>query len=89
MDTQKETIGQQTTGLKRNTIDKYYTSDSAVKQCMSKIREHVSINPSDLCIEPCAGRGAFIPSIKTMFNNYQFYDIDPSHSEVKKQNYFD
>jgi hypothetical protein len=24
-----------------------------------------------------------------MFNHYQFYDIDPSHSEVKKQNYFD
>ncbi len=88
MDTLKDIPDQQTTGLKRNTIDKYYTSDNAVKQCMEKIRECVSINPDDLCIEPCAGRGAFIPSIKTMFNHYQFYDIDPSHSEVKRQNYF-
>ena len=75
-------------GLKRNTIDKFYTSDKTVKECMKHIGEHININKDDdLCIEPSAGNGSFINCIKTMFTNYQFYDIEPENDEIIKQDY--
>lgn len=77
----------QTTGLKRKTTDKYYTAPNVVETCMKLFKEHVSIQPNDLCIEPSAGNGAFINTIKSNFNHFKFYDIDPEHSEAIKQDY--
>jgi len=31
----------QTTGLNRNTIDKYYTSENAVNLCLNLIKENI------------------------------------------------
>lgn len=77
----------QTKGLKRNTIDKYYTKDLIVDQCLSLFKIHVEINQDDLIIEPSAGNGSFISGIKTMTKNYEFYDIEPENEEITKQDY--
>jgi predicted RNA methylase len=77
----------QTTGLKRKTIDKYYTSSNAVKKCMELIQQNIQINKDDLCIEPSAGNGSFIENIKSIFKDYKFYDLEPEHSEIIKQDY--
>jgi predicted RNA methylase len=80
-------MSKQTTGLRRNTTDKYYTAPLTVKTCIQKIKQHLSIDTDDLCIEPSAGNGAFIPGIKSLACQYTFYDVEPEHNEIIKQNY--
>ena len=77
----------QTTGLNRDTTDKYYTRDSAVSLCISLIKQHIPILKSDLIIEPSAGNGAFISHIKQLSGNCEFYDIEPDNVEIVKQDY--
>ena len=77
----------QTKGLKRNTIDKYYTKEAVVETCLSLIKKHLNIEKNDLCIEPSAGNGSFISSIKLEFTNYIFYDLEPENTEIIKQDY--
>jgi hypothetical protein len=45
-------IMNQTTGLKRTTIDKYYTKPEIAELCISHIKTHISIQPTDLIIQP-------------------------------------
>jgi hypothetical protein len=40
-----------------------------------------------LVIEPSAGNGAFIKPIKSIFNNYRFYDLEPEHNEIVKEDF--
>ena len=77
----------QKTGLKRNTNDKYYTSKEGVDFCIKIFKENIELNNNDLCIEPSAGNGSFINSIKTIFNHHKFFDIEPDHSDILKQDY--
>jgi predicted RNA methylase len=77
----------QTKGLKRNTIDKYYTKDSVVELCLNQVRKHIQINTNDLIIEPSAGNGSFITGIKTLTSNFKFYDLEPDNIEISKQDY--
>ena len=79
----------QLTGLKRKTIDKYYTSQNIVNKCIVFIKQYININEDDLCIEPSAGNGAFINGIKSLFKNYKFYDLEPENNEINKQNYLE
>lgn len=44
-------------GLKRNTIDKYYTKNNIVEQCIEAIKKYINISKDDLIIEPSAGNG--------------------------------
>ena len=80
-------MSKQTTGLKRNTTDKYYTAPTTVQFCLKKMKEHINIQIHDLCIEPSAGNGAFIQGIKSLGCLYTFYDLEPEHNEIIKQNY--
>lgn len=76
------------TGLKRDTIDKFYTSPDVAKECLQHISNHVQIHfTNDLIIEPSAGNGAFIPEIQQQCQNTLFYDIEPEHSGILKQDY--
>ena len=75
------------TGLKRNIIDKFYTTEATVNKCMSLVKKHIVIEDNDLCIEPSAGDGSFIKLIKRMFKNYIFYDIKPDHKEIIEKDY--
>lgn len=76
-------------GLKRNTIDKYYTKPSVVKQCIKLVKKYINISNNDLIIEPSAGNGSFIDKIKTLSSNYKFYDLEPEHNEVVKQDFLE
>jgi len=79
----------QTKGLKRNTIDKYYTKSNVVNNCIELIKTHLTITKDDLIIEPSAGDGAFIPSIKQLTNHFKFYDLEPEHNDIIQQNFLD
>ena len=72
----------QTKGLKRNTIDKYYTKPNVVNNCIDLIKTHLNITKDDFIIEPSAGDGAFIPSIKQLTNHFKFYDLEPEHNDI-------
>lgn len=76
------------TGLKRDTIDKFYTSITTVKECISQVSNHLQIDATnDLIIEPSAGNGSFIQDITELCENALFYDIEPEHSGILKQDY--
>ena len=77
----------QTKGLSRNTIDKYYTKDNVVDWCLNFVKTYIQINSDDLIIEPSAGNGSFIKGIKSLSNNFRFYDLEPDNDEVVKQDY--
>ena len=80
-------MNNQTKGLKRNTIDKYYTKQSVAKECIENVKKYISIQPDDIVIEPSAGSGVFIPYIKSLTDHCQFYDIQPEHPEILLQDY--
>lgn len=75
------------TGLKRNTIDKFYTSHHIVNMCMSEIVKTINIDKNDLIVEPSAGNGSFIEPIKTVTNHYLFLDIEPENHEIKRADF--
>jgi hypothetical protein len=70
-------------GLNRDTIDKFYTVPETVRLCMEKIQ----IERNSLIIEPSAGNGAFIEAIKSITTNHRFYDIEPEHTDIIKQDF--
>lgn len=75
-------------GLKRNTIDKYYTKPDVVQSCLTLLKTHIKIdNSTDLIIEPSAGNGSFINGIKELSTQYLLYDLEPEHPEIVKQDY--
>jgi predicted RNA methylase len=79
-------------GKNRNSLEKFYTKDEAVKLCIEEIKTHIKINPVDLIIEPSAGNGAFFSAIceLTPSQNPIFLDIDPpvsSVGKIQKQDY--
>jgi len=77
----------QTNGLKRNTIDKYYTKEIVVDLCLNFVKKYIEIKTEDLIIEPSAGNGSFIAGIKSLTNNFKFYDLEPENDEIIKQDY--
>jgi predicted RNA methylase len=83
----KDTIIKQDIGLKRNTIDKYYTKSNIVEDCKIQIEKYINIEENDLIIEPSAGNGSFIKIIKELTKNYKFYDLIPENKEIIKQDF--
>ena len=59
-------------GLKRNTIDKFYTKQSIVIQCIEMFKKYISIEKDDIIIEPSAGNGSFIEEIKKGIHKIDF-----------------
>ncbi len=74
-------------GLNRNCIDKYYTSETAVSECIRIFRDAVSINPEDIIIEPSAGNGAFLASLRSIHSRVIAYDIEPEEDTIQKQDF--
>jgi hypothetical protein len=75
-------------GLKRDTIDKYYTKPNIVEMCLNKMKEYIVIKEDDIIIEPSAGNGSFMEGIQELCNNAIFFDIEPEHENIMKQDYF-
>ena len=77
-------------GLKRNTIDKFYTKDSVVELCLNHITKFIDIDKkNDLIIEPSSGNGSFISGIKMLSSNFKFFDLEPENIEIVKQDYLE
>jgi predicted RNA methylase len=84
----KEITTIQKKGLLRNTIDKFYTRNIVVLSCVASIVNNISIDPDkDLIIEPSAGNGSFIQAINSLSKKCLFYDLEPDHPEVIKQDF--
>jgi len=79
----------QTKGLKRNEIDKFYTKNNIVKLCIDCIQQNISFQEDDIIIEPSAGNGSFIESIKSLLTNHIFLDLEPENEEIIEQNYLE
>ena len=75
----------QTKGLHRDTIDKYYTKEIVVEQCLNMVKKYIELNTDDLIVEPSAGNGSFIKGIKELTSNFKFYDIEPENKEIITQ----
>ena len=77
-------------GLKRDTIDKYYTKNEIVNICIDAIKKNLKINKeNDLIIEPSAGNGSFIKGLKLLSSNCSFYDLEPENNDILKQDYLE
>jgi len=72
----------QTTGLKRNSSEKFYTCSDVARTCLEQARHILNFSEDALIIEPSAGNGSFIPFIKQCTSNYICYDIHPEHDEI-------
>ena len=79
----------QTKGLKRNDIDKFYTKNNIAELCINCIQQNVSFQEDDVIIEPSAGNGSFIESIKSLLTNHIFLDLEPENEEIIEQNYLE
>ena len=82
-------IDVQKVGLKRNPIDKYYTSLVVANDCIDLFISKVDVCIEDLIVEPSAGNGSFIGPLNEVGCAVAFYDIAPEHSCVSKQDYLD
>lgn len=75
----------QTTGKKRNTIDKFYTNPNIVDVYINEFKKYIGEN--DLIIEPSAGCGVWtIP-----LSNYNLiaFDIQPEGKNIIQQNFLE
>jgi len=77
------------TGLQRNCIDKYYTKPEVSRKCVSEFKRIVKPQRHDVIIEPSAGGGVFIEPLHSLDNVKYFYDIEPEHKDVIKQDFLD
>lgn len=78
----------QTTGLTRDTTDKFYTKSDVMKLCVQTISQFITINnDNDVIIEPSAGNGVFISELQKLSEHCLFYDIQPEHPLIVKQDY--
>lgn len=85
---QETTNINQTTGLDRDPIDKYYTKQSVADTCVSFMKKYASPKKlRDLIIEPSAGNGSFLSSIKGLKCQLKMYDIRPEHPQVLERDY--
>ena len=76
-------------GLKRNTIDKFYTKPDIAQKCIDTFSKYIKLCPNDVIIEPSAGNGSFIAPINKITKNSLFFDLKPENSSIIKQNFFD
>lgn len=76
------------TGLKRQTIDKFYTKPE-VADSLTKLASHYLNFRSDvdLLVEPSAGNGSFIEPLKKTGCQTLLYDICPEHPDIQQQDF--
>ena len=75
-------------GLKRDTMDKFYTSINIVEKCVNIIRKYLPISyTNDLIIEPSAGNGVWLKELSKLSSNIEAYDLEPKNSIIKTQDY--
>jgi len=73
------------TGLKRNTIDKFYTKPEIVTKCLEEFKKLKINNVTDVVIEPSAGNGSFTSQL-VEYNSIS-YDIAPEGAGIVEQDF--
>jgi hypothetical protein len=73
---------EQTVGLERTILDKFYTKEEVVDLCMDRVKQYLTIDASDMVLEPSAGNGAFLKAIQSLSASSLFYDIEPAHEAI-------
>jgi hypothetical protein len=74
--------------LKIKNLDKFYTNEHIVKECLDKFNTYTfNINDFDLVIEPSAGSGKFLLNIN--HDNKIGIDIEPEHESIIKKDFFE
>jgi len=69
-------------------MQKFYTKPKIARECSTLVKKYIDIDrKNDLIIEPSAGNGAFIPSLKKLCKNTIFIDIKPDNPKITKQDY--
>jgi hypothetical protein len=76
-----------TTGLNRNTIDKYYTKTELAEYCILKFNTIIKPNSKDSIIEPSAGNGSFSNYLFNNYKNVVAIDIEPENDNIIKQDF--
>jgi hypothetical protein len=75
------------TGLLRNTIDKFYTKPDVAKECFEIFQRMVEPNEQDIFVEPSAGNGSFSQWMMDSYLNVFSYDIHPEEQSIIQQDY--
>jgi hypothetical protein len=77
------------TGLKRDTIDKFYTKKEVSKKCVKLFIDIINPNSKDIIIEPSAGNGSFLEYLSNIpfLKNIEAYDIEPENEKIVKKDY--
>ncbi len=78
------------TGLKRCSLDKFYTKTHIANICIESLKKNLNILEDELIIEPSAGSGAFTDELIQVYPNVLSYDIEPSKkctSDIIQQDY--
>jgi hypothetical protein len=73
------------TGLKRNTIDKFYTKPEVVITCLKEYKKLNIDKEKDVVIEPSAGNGSFTSRL-VEYNSIS-YDIAPEGKGIVEQDF--
>ena len=71
----------------KSEMDKFYTRGHVVEMCINCLKLSVPISRDDVIIEPSAGAGAFIPSLRAMTDHLLCYDTHPEHPDVEAMDF--
>lgn len=69
-------------------FDKYYTPVEVVEEITEQVKLLLGNTITEV-VEPSAGNGAFIESVKSFGVSYKLFDLYPEHSEVLQQDYLE
>lgn len=69
--------------------DKYYTSLEVVEKCWNILKETIDFSEITEIIESSAGSGAWIDKIKETGIEAYYYDIEPEHKDIQKQDFLE
>jgi hypothetical protein len=78
---------EQTVGLERTILDKFYTKEEVVDLCMDRVKQYLTIDAQDMVLEPSAGNGAFLKQIQSLPASSLFYDVEPGHESILYNDY--
>jgi hypothetical protein len=86
----KENIVIESSGLNRDSNDKFYTKGNVVKDCIKHLQKTINISNNDLIIEPSAGSGSFTLELDKLECHVYSTDILPSidNDSVKYGDFF-
>lgn len=73
--------------VRKEGLDKFYTSESFAKECVDCLFEHFSRTRFDLVVEPSAGNGSFVRQLSNLAN-VDAIDIAPEDASIRKEDFF-